>query len=98
MKSIHLHKTDYVLVDKNYQPVESLDTCYHESSVEWLLDYPLDIEDKLNTLKKEGEILFDTSTVLVSMTRLPKEVQDAYLRFYNSNICMFSDNQILNRL
>ena len=84
-KIAQLYKTDFVLVDNNYQPVEDLDTCYHETSIEWLLDYPQDIEDKLNTLKKEGEISFGTSRKLVSMTRLPKEVQDTYIKFYLEN-------------
>ena len=100
-----LYKTDYVLVDNNYQPVEGLDTCYHLTSVEWLLDeyfmHELEmcvIEDKINTLRKEGELLFATSTLVVSMTRLPKEVQDAYIKFYNDNICMFSEDQLLSKV
>lgn len=84
----YLYKTDYVLVDKEYKPVEDLDTCYaKESVVECLQENytEKEIANKMSILEKEGELIYDIKLSLkfVSMTSLPKEIQQHYIKILN---------------
>lgn len=95
---IELYETDYVLVDKNYKPIESLDTCYAEESVYDEFTQGTyteeEIENKMKILKKEGEVLHDVDDTLcdwkwVRMTLLPKKLQKKYLKYYNDTRSTF---------
>tara|TARA_R100000654_G_scaffold53098_1_gene79231 strand:- start:104 stop:460 length:357 start_codon:yes stop_codon:yes gene_type:complete len=90
-REIKLYETDYVLVDKDYNPVDGLDICLAEESVYDEFTQGTyteeEIENKMKTLKKEGEVLIDVDDTLcnwkwVSMTRLPNKIQKMYLDFY----------------
>lgn len=94
---IELYETDYVLVDKNYEPVYDLDICFAEESVYWEFYEGTftdeEIEEKVKILKKNGEVLIDddleTSMRFVSMTLLPKKLQKKYLKYYNDTRSIF---------
>ena len=94
---IELYETDYVLVDKNYEPVYDLDICFAEESVYWEFYEGTftdeEIEEKVKILKKNGEVLIDddveTSERFVSMTLLPKKLQKKYLKYYNDTRSTF---------
>ena len=59
-----LYDTDYVVVNKDtLEPVESLDIIYGEDSMQEILQY-----EKLCN-----------SQMFISMTKLPKELQDRYI-------------------
>tara|TARA_R100000329_G_scaffold12333_5_gene13411 strand:- start:4714 stop:5016 length:303 start_codon:yes stop_codon:yes gene_type:complete len=90
---IELYETDYVLVDKNYKPIDSLDICFAEESVYWEFMESTaytdkEIENKMEVLKEKGEVFYDVDDTVcdwkfVSMTKLPKKLQERYLKFYN---------------
>lgn len=91
INSVKLYETNYVICDKNYENVHGLDTIFDEDSIYWELLQGTyteeEIEDKIKILKKEGEVLLDENIdeKFVSMTRLPKRLQEKYLKFYRSN-------------
>ena len=86
-----LYKDDYVLVDDQYNPIEKLDIVYTEDAlIDLYYDGHLD-EDEINqeiiSLKEKGEILFEGNPdgrKLVSMTKLPKSLQQKYLAYFKS--------------
>ena len=60
-----LFDTDYVVVNKDtLEPVESLDIIYGEDSMQEVLEY-------------EGPLC--NSQMFISMTKLPKQLQDKYI-------------------
>ena len=96
-----LYKDDYVLVDDQYNPIEKLDIVYTEDALRDLYyDGHLD-EDEINqeiiSLKEKGEILFEGNPdgwKLVSMTKLPKSLQQKYLDYFKS--CIDETNLTFN--
>jgi hypothetical protein len=60
-----LYNTDYVIVNKKtLEPVESLDIIYGEDSMQEVLEH-------------EGPLC--NSQMFISMTKLPKQLQDKYI-------------------
>lgn len=60
-----LYDTDYVIVNKKtLEPVESLDIIYGEDSMQEVLEH-------------EGPLC--NSQMFISMTKLPKQLQDKYI-------------------
>ena len=100
-QTMKLYKDDYVLVDDQYNPIEKLDIVYTEDALRDLYyDGHLD-EDEINqeiiSLKEKGEILFEGNPdgwKLVSMTKLPKSLQQKYLDYFKS--CLDETNLTFN--
>jgi len=84
-----LHENDYVIVDKNYNPIKTLDICYgSKESIKWELYNSTMTEEEIDrfifALFKTGIGMIDENTAFVSMTKLPSEIQQQYINYYKT--------------
>lgn len=84
-----LHDQDFVLVDKNYKPIETLDICYSsKESIKWELYNTTMTEEEIDrfifALFKTGIGMVDENNYFVSMTKLPSKIQQQYINYYKT--------------
>mgnify|MGYP001203216530 FL=1 len=89
MKDIKLSDQDFVWVDSNYNPIETLDICFSSKDcVRWdLYDSILteeEIDEFIDTLYHKGIAKFDHNNWMVRMTDLPNHIQKRYIKHYNN--------------
>ena len=84
-----LHDKDYVLVNTNTnKPIERLEICYSTDGVRWYLyDSNLDedeIQEQIDLLEANGELEVDYDSKFISMTKLPKDIQEKYIEEFKT--------------
>jgi hypothetical protein len=63
---MHLYETDFVIIKADGQPLEGLDIIYHYSQI-------------IDDINGNGGIRLGYGEQFISMTCLPKELQERYL-------------------
>jgi hypothetical protein len=89
MENLKLNSSEYVLVDLENNPLESIDTWYDTDMVRWYFyDSTLDEEEinkQIEFLELNGFIEVDYNMKFIRMTDLPKKIQNKYINHYKKS-------------